>query len=485
MKATYSPEDNKIRIYPDGRLSAEDYARVKSAGYGWAPKQGIFVAPMWTPERADLAVEMCGEIQDEDTTLAERADERAERFEAYQTKRADEAERALENVENAPDVIGHHNQRKAEKEAARIDNARKRAIGLWDAAEYWKRRAAGAIRAAKYKELPAVRARRIKTIEADKRKQERTAAESEKFLNAYRDSSINVKSIANYDHVSRCFPLADYPRQTPASQYEGAMGLWSALDGGVITPEQARAIAIPAHAAAIENARRWIAHCENRIAYEYAMLEEHGATNLLTKPERPTRYVPEKSEQAKRFDALKTAAPVSVVVAPQLFPTPRDIAERMAAMLEVEPGHAVLEPSAGTGNLLGALGGRMFGHNPERGTVHAVEINHKLAGRLQAEFPFTTVHCADFLEFRPDDFAPFDRIIMNPPFENASDIRHILHAVAMLKPGGRLVALCADGSRQNSKLRPIADYWEQLPPGTFASQGTGVNVALLVINNPL
>jgi hypothetical protein len=32
-----------------------------------------------------------------------------------------------------------------------------------------------------------------------------------------------------------------------------------------------------------------------------------------------------------------------------------------------------------------------------------------------------------------------------------------MHALKMLKPGGRLVAICANGPRQNDKLRPIVE----------------------------
>jgi len=49
----------------------------------------------------------------------------------------------------------------------------RRAINLWETSEYWQRRAAGAIAHAKYKELPAVRARRIKKLEAEQRKVQR------------------------------------------------------------------------------------------------------------------------------------------------------------------------------------------------------------------------------------------------------------------------------------------------------------------------
>ena len=68
---------------------------------------------------------------------------------------------------------------------------------------------------------------------------------------------------------------------------------------------------------------------------------------------------------------------------------------------------------------------------------------------------------------------------MNPPFENGSDIKHILHARQMLKAGGRLVAICANGPRQERELQPLCDSWEVLPPGSFAEQGTNVNTVLL------
>jgi hypothetical protein len=89
--ATYSPDDNKLRLYAGGRLPADTYARVKAAGFAWAPKQELFVAPMWTPHREDLLLELCGEIGDEDTGLTERAEQRADRFEEYGEHRAQEA----------------------------------------------------------------------------------------------------------------------------------------------------------------------------------------------------------------------------------------------------------------------------------------------------------------------------------------------------------------------------------------------------------
>jgi 16S rRNA G1207 methylase RsmC len=72
--------------------------------------------------------------------------------------------------------------------------------------------------------------------------------------------------------------------------------------------------------------------------------------------------------------------------------------------------------------------------------------------------------------------------MMNPPFERGADIKDIKHALAFLKPGGRLVAICANGPRQVEELQPLATHWEELPAGSFATCGTQVNTALLVID---
>ena len=184
------------------------------------------------------------------------------------------------------------------------------------------------------------------------------------------------------------------------------------------------------------------------------------------------------------------AAGVQVITAPQLFPTPRELAQHMADII-LEPNNYsegvrswnpndchILEPSAGTGVLLGALG---CSWHPA-GKLVAVELNASLCQQLEHDFPLTEVYQGDFMEF---ESVPFDRIIMNPPFINGADILHIKHAVSMLKEGGRLVAICAGGPRQKKELEPLVmdsgGIWEPLPAGTFKSQATNVNSVLLTI----
>ncbi|PYQ57641.1 MAG: SAM-dependent methyltransferase [Acidobacteria bacterium] len=147
----------------------------------------------------------------------------------------------------------------------------------------------------------------------------------------------------------------------------------------------------------------------------------------------------------------------------------------MVELAEIEPEHRALEPSAGTGNLLKAIG-------PSPDKV-AVEINPGLVELLaRAGFSGLHIHQGDFLECN-GEIGAFDRIVMNPPFSKGVDIKHIRHALDHLRPGGVLVALCANGSRQRNALQPLADLWEDLPPGSFKEAGTGVNVALLVIRH--
>lgn len=135
----------------------------------------------------------------------------------------------------------------------------------------------------------------------------------------------------------------------------------------------------------------------------------------------------------------------------------REVAQEAAELLDVQPGDRVLEPSAGTGALLAAIGDRI---DPTVGSVVAIEVNRDLAEMLTTQFPKVTVICADFLEQMADAVPGFDKILMNPPFENGADIKHIEHALKMLKPGGKLVAICANGSRQQAKAEASGDKLE-------------------------
>jgi hypothetical protein len=125
---------------------------------------------MWTPTREDLCIELAGEIGDEDTTLVERAEAKAERLENLSERRTQDADRAQKAVHaiadgipfGQPILVGHHSERHARKDAEKIENGMRKAVECWKAAQYWQDRAKGAIRLAKYKAILAQRLEKVK-----------------------------------------------------------------------------------------------------------------------------------------------------------------------------------------------------------------------------------------------------------------------------------------------------------------------------------
>jgi phospholipid N-methyltransferase len=179
-------------------------------------------------------------------------------------------------------------------------------------------------------------------------------------------------------------------------------------------------------------------------------------------------------ERARGLEGQK----VEAIAAPALFPTPRELARRIIELADIKDGMRILEPSAGTGALLDAI----REESDETRNVYAVEINSSLAARLDSKYESYSIIQADFLSLNAEYWGfAFDRIIMNPPFDHGLDIKHILHARSLLAPSGRLVAICADGSRQREAFENSAAFYERLPANTFASQGTGVHTALVVL----
>lgn len=302
MTATYSAEDNKLRLYATARLPQGLYERVKAAGFKWAPKQELFVAPSWTPAREDLLVELCGEIDDEDYSVEERAADRAERFGEYRDKRRAEAGGLADRFESGPSAFGHQNQARAERQANRHDRLRTVAVSQWAKAEYWQRRTAGVIASALYKSSAAVRRSRILRLEAEQRKHEKERAEyAERFA-----GWTAVLKMDGADRAGKYVRTADrygFEPETLTPAIRGAFALANNGGYGSYThPRTGKAgsafdlltdeadPATPAEAATLwlagridpndpdSSDGRWSDHYTNRLAYERAMLAAEGGS---------------------------------------------------------------------------------------------------------------------------------------------------------------------------------------------------------------
>lgn len=167
--ATYSPEDNKLRLYV-GRVPRDEYEALRAEGWTSTPKQSCDFVAVWTPERRDRALSYAEIIEDEDQGPAERAADRAERFAEYRDKRTDEATGHADRYDAGPSAHGFQSQARAERSAARHDRVAGRACDAWSKAEYWQRRTAGVISHALHVSTPSVRMGRIKTLESELRR---------------------------------------------------------------------------------------------------------------------------------------------------------------------------------------------------------------------------------------------------------------------------------------------------------------------------
>lgn len=188
--------------------------------------------------------------------------------------------------------------------------------------------------------------------------------------------------------------------------------------------------------------------------------------------------------------ALETGEATNVKQALQAFYTPPEVAAQVVAVAGIEHYHTVLEPSAGLGALVDAV--RAYGRSAAE---VCVEIDPAAAAKLRERY--AQVIEGDFLALTPEDLAacgaPFDRILMNPPFTKGQDIAHVTHALRFLKPGGRLVAITMP-SWQRAETSAAREFRglvegpgyrvtrrEALPAGAFAASGTTVETLLLVI----
>lgn len=302
MHATYSPEDNKLRLYPSSRLPRELYERVREAGFIWAGKQELFVAPSWTPQREDFLLELCEEIEAEDYSPEERAADRAERFAGYREKRMGEATGHADRFENGPGVFGHQNQARAERQAARHDRIRGKVCSQWAKAEYWQTRTTAVISHALYKSSAPVRRSRILRLEAEQRKHEKTLEEYSAMFKLWQ----GVSSMAGADepipyesgsgfcglasnatpaaraaytlaNMAQCYGKYNHPR----TGREGSLySLMSDMESP-ITPREAAFLWLEGRIDPNDpdsNGARWKAHYENRLTYERTMLAEEGGS---------------------------------------------------------------------------------------------------------------------------------------------------------------------------------------------------------------
>ena len=184
----------------------------------------------------------------------------------------------------------------------------------------------------------------------------------------------------------------------------------------------------------------------------------------------------------------------------QQFSTPPAYAYAANWVANIPEGARVLEPSAGNGGIA------VFAANARDTRVDVNEIADRRRPSLEAlDFNRVTAEdgeqIANIWANEPD--RAYDVVVMNPPFSaagargtrntSATGARHIEQALALVKPGGRLVAIMGHTFRPSNSR--VASFFKKLERSAtlranvevngsevYRKYGTGYDNRLLVID---
>ncbi|MFO0838358.1 MAG: strawberry notch family protein [Phycisphaerae bacterium] len=180
----------------------------------------------------------------------------------------------------------------------------------------------------------------------------------------------------------------------------------------------------------------------------------------------------------------------------QQFSTPPAEALLVVSAAGICSGMAVLEPSAGTGNI--AVLARLAGAD-----VDTNEIDERRRSLLELQGFAPTAFDAERLDNLLPPGRLYDAVVMNPPFSATGGrvnrhstefgARHVEQALLRLKPGGRLVAIVGRGMALD---RPKFRAWWAgiegrfrvranigIDGGVYAKFGTSFDNQIIVIDN--
>lgn len=177
-----------------------------------------------------------------------------------------------------------------------------------------------------------------------------------------------------------------------------------------------------------------------------------------------------------------------------LYPTPKNIIDKMLFDLDFSMIKSILESSAGKGDIVEALKKkeeiRQYGYNKYQFDIDCIEADQNLQHILKGK-GFRVVY-NDFLTY--DTMKEYDAIIMNPPFSNGC--KHLLKALDMQKRnGGAVICLLNAETLKNPCTNERMDLQRKLTEYNAkiefiqdafldAERKTAVEIALVKVQLP-
>jgi type I restriction-modification system DNA methylase subunit len=166
----------------------------------------------------------------------------------------------------------------------------------------------------------------------------------------------------------------------------------------------------------------------------------------------------------------------------QFFATPSQLCDKLVSLANINESHSILEPSAGDGAIIKAIG-RVL---PMK-MVDCYELMGVNQEALKKVFNANMIG-ADFMESNVE--RRYDRIVANPPFSANQDISHLQKMYECLKPGGRVVCVTSthwklSSNRKETEFRAWLQnnraVIEDVDAGTFKGSGTMVPTVIITI----
>lgn len=162
----------------------------------------------------------------------------------------------------------------------------------------------------------------------------------------------------------------------------------------------------------------------------------------------------------------------------QFYPTPKEVAEYLVELADIQESDSILEPSAWKGAILDCI--------DEKYNLHALELNAENYKELWKYNKFNWIIMQwDFMIY--ENPVKYSKIIANPPFSKSQDVKHILHMYELLEEWGRIVSVASSSIQTREwklydELRALNPEFIELPEWSFKESGTMVNTIIVVIN---
>ena len=161
----------------------------------------------------------------------------------------------------------------------------------------------------------------------------------------------------------------------------------------------------------------------------------------------------------------------------QFYPTPERLAKKVIEFASegAEATMNWLEPSAGTGGIADYV--------PDDARLQCYEVSKLHVAVLEAKgFTRTgprSVECLDFIKLASEyKGGGYNRIVMNPPFDQGRWLAHVDAAAAVTAKHSRIVAILPEGAPKRLQLPGFALQWHGPYSNEFA--GTSISVMILV-----